>query len=97
MQIPLVGLPVELTTQLRPAYPVLRNLLRLFADDPRSSLAIDDVLVRLYYLLERVPQRSTVTQALYQAVKDGYLTRPSRGQYALSETGRERLRQLTLD
>jgi DNA-binding PadR family transcriptional regulator len=90
-------LPAALTQQLRPAYPVLRKLLSAFAGDPRSALTIDDVLVRLYYLLERVPQRSTVTQALYQAVKDGYLTRPSRGHYALSETGRERLGQLTLD
>lgn len=88
-------LPPELTEQLRPAYPVLRQLLKAFVEDSRSSLAIDDVMVGLYYRLDRVPMRTTVTQALYQAVKDGHLVRPSRGHYALSAEGREWLERLT--
>lgn len=88
-------LPAELVAQLRPDHPVLRNLLKAFVEDTRSSLAIDDVLVRMYYLLDRVPQRSTVTQALYQAVKDGLLVRPERGRYAISQAGRARLEHLT--
>jgi hypothetical protein len=87
-------LPEELLSELRPPFPRLRILLRVFAEDPRATLTIDNVIISAYLLSPPRLKRSTVTQQLHQAVKQGLLSRAGRGRYALTPVGRARFEEL---
>lgn len=89
-------IPESVRAQLRPSFPRTRLLLRVFVDDPRASLCIDDVQILLYFLLppaeqSSAPSRETLTQLLSHTVKQGWLERAARGRYAITDAGRAQL------
>lgn len=81
-------LPASVRQELRASHPMMKRLLRVFAEDSRQSLLIDDVLVQLYLSKGQEVRRATLTQALHHAVERGYLHRVERGRYALADVGR---------
>jgi len=88
------AIPDALRTQLRPAFPRLRVLLKVLADDRRQALSINDILVGLYLATSEVLKRSTVTEQLSFACQRGFACRAARGRYTITAAGREKLAEL---